>query len=289
MSFYQWEWVQELNGKNLLKGNIRTCSYSLKTFESADTSIITENAFYNDKGRLTSSMRTTSGRFGVFQNSTLRIYDESDTTCILQYHIQDKDTASVYKFEYDSFGRMLKASLFNWGKYYSSFNFKYNSESLKSECLVLFAVKNDSNITKYEYDSNRNLLVVAEYDGSEFQKSMERNYNKDGYLVGLKYTLHSNLESSYTEKHTIDEFGNIIESLRTDFNGLFQSHQKYTYNDKGLMESQTLLDAYGDTIVHFSMKYTYDDHDNWISCFTTANDTLIQIEEWQIEYFENNR
>ncbi|MFK8038794.1 MAG: hypothetical protein AB8B74_10925 [Crocinitomicaceae bacterium] len=286
---YEWNWVIELNGKSLLNGNISNFNYKSRTFGYSDTNTITETAIYNDKAKLTNSIRYVSEGLGDFHHSTLRVYSSDDITCTLQYQIQNGDTASVIKFDNDTLGRKLKATRYNWGEYWNNYNFLYNSGGLVKEIYALYGKNNDTSRTIYNYNSKGIILGITKYNNAIFHKSIEWKYNKNGDLVESTYIHGGHPEGSYKEIYINDSLGHIKDSKKTDLNDNFVMHKTFDYNDMGNIESETLMKQSGDTLVHFFREYEYDKYDNWVSCITTANDTLYQIEEREIDYIENNR
>jgi hypothetical protein len=243
----------------------------------------TIQASYSAKG--TTEMPRDSA-FTSIHLERYHVYDDNET--IIEYGQYDGEgnIYEVTKIQKDQNGKPLKGTIYdskgNLKKYYTTVidkngnvtEFKnYNSEN---ELVYL---------QKSEFDTNGNVTSrTGNNPKSDKVYKTELEYNSKNEIVKkIKYNSDGTIKDTRTYKYDIN--GNEIESE------LFRSNGDYTkfiskYDDFNNLTVQNWYDKEGNQNHQTSFKYTYDNHENWITKKRFSNSELGFIWERKIEYYK---
>ncbi|CAM1361763.1 conserved hypothetical protein [Tenacibaculum litopenaei] len=160
---------------------------------------------------------------------------------------------NIYK--YDSLRRRIRLDNKHWINVigYQKKHTTYEYDSI-GNCLEIQFNSNNKilNITKYEFDTNRNLVQLANYNGS-------------GNLIGYEKAKY------YVDENTVEisQFNNkgkliITQSHSIDYSKDFKHKTQYEYNEYGdLIFWERRLNENDN--VCYTIEYKYDKRKNWIS------------------------
>ncbi len=146
--------------------------------------------------------------------------------------------------------------------------------------------ENISGRVKYEYDDQNSLKYTRYYNfKGELLQTIEQSLSKRGLPSVTKvYGREGDLANWREEKYNAE---GLLEKLTVkEPDGTVAMVVTFLYDDKGNAISQTAVDGAGEAFIPHTWKYTYDDHDNWVSCTEFEGTKPLYITNRTFEYFK---
>lgn len=139
---------------------------------------------------------------------------------------------------------------------------KTTSESLLAEKVsASFSEAFGSNITKYEYDDNSNLILSTSENFNGLTTTVYE-YSDDNILIRstTTYKKHDGFSSTTVEEY--NEFGDVIKNSFTNSNGIDSTATyEYTYNeDKKPATFKEVVFVDGEEIRSYTISYSYSEN-----------------------------
>jgi hypothetical protein len=193
----------------------------------------------------------------------LCIYNfDNRLSCVVEYFLDSNHLSSIFKFEYDEDGRLIREI--------ESSDYQIENERTYTYLPKIVQIK------EYNTDGEKHNLYEFIYDSKrrEIEKKVITLENKDyeepeelGYWLRLEYDDKENVvrEVSYSESEEVEQ---ITENI---------------YNKNGLLMKSIVSDNEGDHVTLH--EYVYDKNELWSQVKTIQTDGRITFSERSIEYY----
>lgn len=296
-----------------LKGNVKFLTHSsVSNLFAAEENWQTLDLDYeyNEQGFLV-RYNISASYFGENANTNYRIYDETGMRCLIEYQLQDGDTASRYEYSYNAKGKVEQALLYRWGDLIRTFNYVHDERGLLIEYYVDIPEAGYTSHHYYQYNASGRKIGESESHPSH-KEIWFWKYDENGYLIEeqlidsnwassttikvkkngkhgrrktVDYSKNVNTTESYTIKFTNNEKGQVISKSRTDANGKPVSDYTYTYSDQGDEITKIHYNYEKERSNEWSFTYTYDEQGNWITKTVYFSGQLFEEVKRKIVYF----
>lgn len=305
-SIYCQDWIKDTCE---IKGPVKNLIYTSKTYYSTTDYEWQELTYEYNEERYMVRHNRSSSVFGTNYNSYYRVFDKSGTKCLVDYYIQDGDTASWKKLTYKK-GKIVKSVLYNWGKYWNTTIYTYNEQGLLSGHVCTTAdgwvhpesynydangkiiyhedISSTVKVLKYWKYDDRGLLIEEKYLDSNWAPRTTHYMDNDGYIdssITVNNGKSAYTEDSYIHKFSYNEKGQLIEKIETEVDGTIVSKLNFTYNQYGDLETQVFYSSKHDKTYNYTLEYEYDHYGNWTSKITKVDGNLDQEETQKITYY----
>ncbi|MCQ2188420.1 MAG: RHS repeat protein [Paludibacteraceae bacterium] len=193
------------------------------------------------------------------------------------------DVGSVI-YEYNGTQKVCEKNLDSEGNLVDRAMFFYKSNRL-DRIEKFNADDNISGRKSIEYDDENKMQYTRYYNfKGELLQTLEQKMTKRGYPAVTKiYGREGDLVNWREEKFNSD---GMLEKLTVkEPDGNITMVVTFVYDEKGNVVSQTGVDAEGDAFMPHTWKYTYDEHNNWLTSteFEGGKPTYMTVRT--IEYF----
>lgn len=185
----------------------------------------------------------------------------------------NKQGQKVCEKNYDAEGNPVDKSVFFYKNDKIAKIEKYNAEeSVSGRVNYEYDEENKLNYTRY-YNFKGELLQTIEQSMSKRGlPSVTKIYGREGDLANWREEKYNS--AGLLEKLTVKEpDGNVTMVV------------SFLYDENGNAISQTAVDGQGEAFVPHTWKYTFDDHNNWLTCTEYEGGKPLYITVRTIEYF----
>lgn len=148
------------------------------------------------------------------------------------------------------------------------------------------AEDNISGRVSYEYDDENSMKYTRYYNfKGELLQTIEQSISKRGLPSVTKiFGREGDLANWREEKFNSD---GLLEKLTVkEPDGSVTMVVSFVYDENGNAVSQTAVDGQGEAFIPHTWKYTFDSHDNWVSCTEFEGNKPLYITTRTIEYFK---
>lgn len=222
----------------------------IQTKENEIVYLLAKTTFYRGNGSLEQRIEYEYDENGKVMKESTYIYYKEDEWCLYdqsEYEYQESGNISQYYYTYSNDNNKSLCLKENYDKdgnvigvyHYNDGDLEYEDiyEYDENRNLMLISRCSSSgdlmSMTKYTYDENKNPLVTYRYeeDGSiDWYKNYE--CDSDGNVVE-EYTYKGDGNLDWYEKNEFDINGNLVQSCNYNSDGSLNYRVKYEYDEKG--------------------------------------------------------
>ena len=187
-----------------------------------------------------------------------------------EYHRQGGD--DIYLDEYDLYGRLVLHRAF--------------LENSNREIVSHYFYDEKGNFVQYEQQGGYVNNGITRYEYDDAGRPI-RQIEPNGAVVELAYDSNGNITKvigwDYIQERTYDAFGNMIENVLKDTDGIWLQTNRYVYTEHSDLLQKTIYENGGSVLTSAEYQYEYDQNGNKIKCTSMNTTSYTNYEEWKYD------